>query len=205
MNDKTRRRVLRFSRFICLLLRLMGRLEVRGVQNIPHGGFVAAGNHRSTADGIVAFRALIRHGNGQPVVFMATRGVFRIPVVGKVMLRMGFIPVHRGDTRTATTGQVALEGAQAAVKDGCIMGMYPRGGISTAENVRRMKGGVFRLYEAGATVVPMVSTGAERLIPPGCWFPRFWRTVTIEFMPPVSPGLDKATMLATLDHTLYGA
>lgn len=195
-----------FSRFLCLFLAMAGRLEVRGAHNLPStDGFVAAGNHRSTADGFFAFRSLTKYGRGRPVVFMATRGVFRIPVVGWIIRKMGFIPIFRGDSRTATSGQVALEGAMQRVGNGFIVSMYPRGGISSPAKTFTMKGGVFRLYEAGITVVPMVSAGAERVIPPGCWFPRFWRKVVIEFLPPVPPGHQKHRMLADLDAALYGA
>lgn len=206
MTETKARRILRFSRFICLLVGWMIRIEARGLYNLPdEGGFVAAGNHLSTADGPVAWLSLLKHGRSRPVVFMATRGVFRIPVLGPILLWMGFVRVHRGDSRTAATGQVALEGAMAAVKEGRILGMYPRGGISTPDNPRRMKSGVARMYEAGLTVVPMVATGADRLIPPGCWFPRFWRKVAVEFHPALPPGLTREEVLTRLDLTLYGA
>jgi 1-acyl-sn-glycerol-3-phosphate acyltransferase len=200
------RRIMRLSRLVCLLFGWMVRVTLHDAHNLPAGGAVVVSNHRSVADGPLLWLAITRQ--RRQVVFMATRGVFRIPLLGPLLLWMGFIPVHRGDTRTANTGQIALDGAAAAVKDGRLLGMYPRGGISTAAKPRRMKRGVARLYAMGFPIVPVVSRGAERLLPPQGWtkwFPRPWRKIHLHIHPPLPSGLTPQEVLDQLDHTLYGS
>ncbi len=68
--------------------------------------------------------------------------------------------------------------------------LFPEGGRThngdrfvysvSGKRLRELKDGVGRLIcRTGCIVVPVWVDDAEKVLPPGCWFPRFWRVMTI--------------------------
>lgn len=163
------------------IVKFITHIDVIGAHNIPAGGAVIANNHRSFADAPLLWVATDRQ-----MVFMATRGVFRIPVVGSTLRRMGFISVDRSNSRNAITRQSALDKTIDAVASGLLVGMYPEGGIVDPGSA--LKKGVATLAKRGCPVVPAVTTGATKVLPMTGWrkwLPMPWCKVTITFYPPL--------------------
>lgn len=190
--------LLSFTWVIRLFLRMITRIEIRGLEHLPPSGAVLANNHRSLADGPLLWVAVNR-----PMVFMATRGVFRIPLLGPILRWMGFIPVNRSSNRSIHSAQSALDGAATAVNAGWLVGIYPEGGIVTPTKRHTLKKGVTRLAKAGCTVVPVVTVGAERMWPMSGrvrWLPRLWRKVVITIHPPLQADMPDQELLETLEY-----
>lgn len=153
------------SDIACRVLPVLGPLEVTadGSFDIAPGSIVAA-NHSSMIDPGVVLAALARHGVRRPVV-LATAGLWRIPVLAGRLRAEGHIPVHRGSSRAAE----ALELAEAAVKDGRVVVIYPEGGLprrldSADGEPESFRTGLARLALAtGAPVVPLGQVGARRI------------------------------------------
>lgn len=203
MTEKRLRQVALFTSVIRFLLGwLVFGVRVRGLEHIPQEGAVLACNHRSLADGPLLWMKMRR-----PMIFMATRGVFKIPVLGQIISWMGFVKVYRGDRVTATSGATTITRFGDAVRMRLLGAMYTEGGISTPEHPRSQKSGVHRLYEQGLPVLAVVTHGAARILPNQGWtkyFPRFWRRVAIEVHPPFPPGLSRAELLGELDKLYAG-
>jgi 1-acyl-sn-glycerol-3-phosphate acyltransferase len=144
-----------------LLVALLARLRVTG--SAPSGGpLILAANHLSPFDPIAltaACRAL-----GLAPRFLATAGLFRVPVVGAAMRCWGHIPVHRGSTEVTR----ALPDAADALRAGSVVLVYPEGRIGLDPHLWPEPGktGVARLALAtGATVVPVAHWGSHEVVP----------------------------------------
>ncbi|AIS02126.1 phospholipid/glycerol acyltransferase [Streptomyces glaucescens] len=152
------------SRLADLVVPAFGRLSVTTdpATDLAPGSIIAA-NHTSLADPAVVLAALRRVGV-EPVV-MATAGLWRVPVLGRALVREGHVPVHRGDRRAATALDLA---AQALERGRCVL-IYAEGGLPRRRDAAEaapggFRSGLVRLAErAGAPVVPVGQAGARRI------------------------------------------
>ncbi len=150
------------------LLTMISRLQIerqRGRQRaaaaLPDGAVIVVANHTSYADGLLL--ALLARRMGRSLRMLATAGVFRIPLIGRLARSVGFIPVRRDSSNPA----VALEPALDALAMGEAIGLLPAGRITRGPDQwpERAKTGVVRLaVRSGAPVVPVAMVGAHRVI-----------------------------------------
>jgi 1-acyl-sn-glycerol-3-phosphate acyltransferase len=145
------------------LVRLLCRLRVTTSMDyrLTAGPLILAGNHISLIDPIVLMAAA-RQLRIAPRI-MATGGLFRTPILGPLMRRVGHIPVDRGrDTVTQ-----ALPDAIGALRGGAIVMIYPEGRIGLDPQMwpEKAKTGMARLALAtGAPVVPVAIWGSHEMI-----------------------------------------
>ncbi len=147
-----------FSRF--RIARLRGQRKV--ASNLPDGPIIVIANHTSLFDGLLL--AYVARRLGRTLRMLATAGVFRIPVAGRLARAVGFIPVDRRGPDPAT----ALEPAVAALAAGEAVGMFPEGRITRRRGhwPERARTGMVRLaLRSGAPIVPVAMVGAHRVIP----------------------------------------
>ncbi|MEU7567191.1 lysophospholipid acyltransferase family protein [Streptomyces fradiae] len=152
------------SRLAHALLPAFGRLTVTADRDADLApGSIVAANHTSLADPAVVLAALHRLG-ARPVV-MAAAGLWRVPVLGRVLRAGHHIPVHRGGPRAAD----ALDLAETALKRGHLVLIYAEGGIPTRKDAAEAPPGPFRsglarlVERTGAPVVPVGQAGARRI------------------------------------------
>ena len=70
------------------------RFDLAGTENIPDGGCIIVGNHRSYFDGVAMSFTVAQ--TGRPVRFLGKKEVFDAPIVGQMAKAMGGIRVDRG-------------------------------------------------------------------------------------------------------------
>ena len=131
----------------------LARIEVTGLERIPRtGGVLLAANHRAYVDGPLLYGVLPR-----PTVFFVKDEVFR-GVVGRVLRRIGQIPVRRGTVERAPL--VAALGTLAA---GGIVGVFPEGsrGTGDIDDVRR--GIAYLAVRSGCPVLPVACHGTPAI------------------------------------------
>ncbi|OIJ66450.1 lysophospholipid acyltransferase family protein [Streptomyces mangrovisoli] len=152
------------SRLADLLVPAVGRLSVTtDPRAVLAPGSVIAANHTSLADPAVVVAALRRLGV-EPVV-MAAAGLWRIPLLGRALVREGHIPVRRGDRRAAE----ALDDAVRALERGRLVLIYAEGGLPRRRDAAEAAPGAFRsglsrlVQRTGAAVVPVGQAGARRV------------------------------------------
>lgn len=163
----------RFPRFtratVGKLVPILFRTRILGVENIPAGGALLAGNHVSYLDPILMWCTSPR-----PVHFMAKKELWENKVIATVLPRFWGFPVSRGEPdRTAITTATDL------LKAGELVGVFPEGGRSEdgGEELRAAQGGAaFIALRADAPVVPVAFVGTERAWPKGAKLPRLVRT-----------------------------
>ena len=133
---------------------------------------------------------------------MLKRELLFIPIVGWAMARAGNIAVERGDGAKALRGLVRQ--AKAAIAEGRSILIFPEGTRTPVGSQRPYQVGTAALYrQLGVPVVPVALNsglfwGRRKFIKwPGI--------IDVEVLPPIPPGLDRETFMATLRERIEGA
>lgn len=166
------------------LLLMITKQSFRGVEHLPRGGFVLAGNHISHADPLL-FAHFVNDAGYAPH-FLAKASVLAVPVMGPFIRSTGQIPVHRGGNDAAR----AYRDAVTAVRRGESVIVYPEGTITRDPGLWPMTGktGAARIaLETQCPVIPVAQWGAHQLLPPYSKRPRLLPRVTniVQAGPPV--------------------
>lgn len=150
------------------MVTVVSRLQVAGVRSrasavrrLPDGPVIVISNHTSYADGVLL--ALVCRRLGRSARLLAAAGVFRVPVLGVALRRLGFIPVARGTEQAAD----ALGPAADALAAGEVVALFPEGRLTRDPNhwPERAKTGSVRLaLRTGAPIVPVALDGAHRVV-----------------------------------------
>jgi 1-acyl-sn-glycerol-3-phosphate acyltransferase len=134
------------------------RVELGGLDRIPRGRpVVFMANHQSNCDPPALLASI------PPVLVLAKKEFFRVPILGRAMTVCGFIPVNRKNREQAFA---AVEKAVAALKAGHSFAVYPEGTRSPDGRLQSFKKGVFLMaLEAGVPIVPVSISGGRRIMP----------------------------------------
>ena len=131
--------------------------------------------------------------------FVLKSELLRLPIIGWFFLKTGCIPVDR------TSGMRALRemraaGQDLAKKDRSIL-IFPQGTRVAPGVDQPYEIGVFSLYQAtGLPVVP-VALNSGRVWPRNSWI-KYPGRVTVEFLDPIEPGLDRKCFMAKLKQRI---
>lgn len=171
------------------------KFKVRGQENIPAGGCVFLFNHTSFFD-VFAMQGAV---NG--FRFGAKIELFKIPVFGAAMRRLGALPIARQKRDEVFR---VYEAAQKRLQRGERFALAPEGTRQEEEKLGAFKAGPFVFaINAKAPLVPVVIRGAAKILPKGHWIPNrdVWtREVTLDILPAVSTeGLDIKDRVALQD------
>ena len=163
-------------------LLFLGRIpvQVQGLEHLnPGGTYVYAANHRSNFDIYVLLAVL----PGQ-FLWVAKKSLFRIPLFGQALSRMGYVPVDRADRTSAIR---SLNNATAKIKAGASVIIFPEGTRATVPELLPFKKGVFVMaLKAGQPVVP-VSISGTRFIQPRASLRVRPGLVKVVISPPIQP------------------
>jgi 1-acyl-sn-glycerol-3-phosphate acyltransferase len=161
------------------LAKLLFRPSVEGAENIPLSGPVLiAPIHRSNVD--FAFTLFI---SPRKVFFMAKDGIFRVPFLGPLLLRLGAFPVKRdsADRESLRLSEEVLRRGQALV-------LFPEGTRKEGDTVAPLHdGAMFLAARTGAKVVPVGISGSDHAMPVGARLPRFSKIHVVVGKPLTAP------------------
>jgi 1-acyl-sn-glycerol-3-phosphate acyltransferase len=166
-------------------IRALMALRWSGEENVPpKEGMILAANHLSYTD-ILALSIFV-HRCGRYPVFLAKASLFNVPVLGWLMIKLGQLPVYRGQTDAA----LVLQDAERISHAGACVIFYPEATVTRDPDLWPMvaKTGVARLaLAANIPVIPVAHWGAQRLLPYGKFLPRVLprKTVRVLAGPPV--------------------
>lgn len=157
------------------------KVILRGEENIPPGGCIFLFNHTSFFD-IFAMQGAIRGFR-----FGAKIELFKIPIFGATMTRLGALPIARH--RREEVFRVYKE-AQNRIERGEKFALAPEGTRQHEERLGDFKAGPFVFgINARAPLVPVVIRGASAIMPKHHWLPNrdiLVREVFIDVLPAVS-------------------
>ena len=145
------------------LLNLIAKRDWRGVENLPKSGAaIAVCNHISYVDPLLFTHFL--YDNGRAVRYLGKASLFKMPIIGRVLLGAGQIPVER----ESSVASHSLQHAIAFLKSGHLLGVYPEGTLTRDANYWPMKAktGIARLaILTQVPVIPCAQWGAQEILP----------------------------------------
>lgn len=137
-------------------LRWFFRYEITGTENWPdEGPALLASNHSSNLDPILV-------GIGFPgwIRWMAKSELWKVPILGFLLTRLGDFPVKRG-----VADRDAIRTAKALLRQGYVIGMFPEGTRQRDGRLGEPEAGVGLLaMEPGIKVIPVRVRGSEKII-----------------------------------------
>ncbi|MBS2969430.1 1-acyl-sn-glycerol-3-phosphate acyltransferase [Metabacillus sp. KIGAM252] len=136
---------------ILVLFKPVYRMEVHGRENFPkEGSVLLCSNHIDNLDPPIVGACTPRM-----VHFMAKEELFKIPVLGKILLKVGAFPVKRG-----LSDREALRKGLKVLKDGEVLGLFPEGTRSKDGQLGKgLAGAGFFALRSDALVVPCAVIG----------------------------------------------
>jgi 1-acyl-sn-glycerol-3-phosphate acyltransferase len=178
----------RLAAIICKpLLVLLFKRDWSGMEHIPaEGGFITVVNHNSYLDPLSY--AHFQYNSGRLPRFLAKDGLFRAPLLGRILRGTHQIPVHRESGNAASAFRSAVD----AVNSGECVAVYPEGTLTRDPDLWPMSGktGAARIaLLTHAPVIPVAQWGANEAMPPYAkekrlrLFPR--KTLKVMAGPPV--------------------
>lgn len=171
------------------------RRDWRGIEHLPRDrGFVVAANHVTQLDPATLTHYLWKH--GFPPYFLAKEGLFRAPVLGRLIRGAEQIPVFRGK---ATAGE-SLSAAMDAIYEGKVVVIYPEGTTTKDPALWPMvaKTGAARVaLTTGCPVIPVGQWGTEKILPRGTKVPDFVHRHMVHIL--AGPPVDLADLIGCAD------
>ena len=143
---------------VMFFVRAVGvRVRVLGLERIPPGVCLFVANHTSSADAPAVVGAIPRR-----IAVILKESLFKWPIVGQAFSAAHFIPVNRGKHDSAVA---SVEKASEALRGGQSFLIYPEGTRSPDGRLQRFKkGAVVMAINAGVPIIPMVCSGAQRVM-----------------------------------------
>jgi 1-acyl-sn-glycerol-3-phosphate acyltransferase len=169
-------------------------VEVKGLEHLPDGPAVIAAKHQSWGDGFI-FMAEI-----PDLAFVTGDHLEKFPLVGGILRKLGAIIVDNCGGAVARARLVDDEMKTAAAEGRRIL-IFPEGHLAPVGRRYRYKRGVYHMYAAYQRPCVPVATNLGQFWPqqsarlnPG--------VATVEFLPPLPPGLDKEVFMARLERAI---
>jgi len=145
-------------RGLLFFVRAVGvRVRVEGRERIPAGVCLFVANHTSSADAPAVVGAIPRR-----IAVLLKESLFKWPIVGQAFTLAHFIPVNRRDRESAIG---SVEKAAEAMRRGQSFLIYPEGTRSSDGRLQEFKKGAVVLgIKAGVLIVPVLCSGAQRIM-----------------------------------------
>jgi 1-acyl-sn-glycerol-3-phosphate acyltransferase len=172
------------------------KIEFRGLEHMPKGGCLIAAKHQSFLE---TFALTLVTAD---FTFVLKRELMRIPFFGWYLSRAEQIGIDRSKGGSALA-QIIRQGRDA-LAEGRQIFIFPEGTRRPPGAAPAYKAGVAQIYaQTGAVCLPVaLNTG---LVWPRRSFVRRPGRVTIEFLEPIAPGLDKKTFMDLLQKSIETA
>ncbi len=139
-------------------------LHVDGLENVPKGGCIVAGNHLATCDPPLIGALIRRH----DVHYMAKAEAFEKAATGWIIAGYNGFPVQRH-----TADRLAIRRSLAVLAQGRVLIMMPEGTRSPDATLQHAEPGVGLIARrSGAPIVPVGVWGSEKALPKGVVIPR---------------------------------
>jgi 1-acyl-sn-glycerol-3-phosphate acyltransferase len=156
------------------------KVRTIGLEKIdPARTYIFMSNHISNLDPPITLPLIPRRSS-----VMVKKGLFRVPILGRIMLIGSLVPVDRGNR---DAGISAVRDAVKAIEQGLNMTIYVEGHRSFDGRLLPFKKGPFYLAEeCHVPVVPITISGTEEVMPKARFAIRPGM-VTVQFHDPIEP------------------
>jgi 1-acyl-sn-glycerol-3-phosphate acyltransferase len=170
--------------------------EIRGVENIPSGGFLVAAKHQSAWETLRLVELFPRP------AFILKRQLLWMPIFGWFLAKFGMVPVDRGKGSEAIAAMT--ERARRAIAEGRQIIIFPEGTRRPPLAPAAYRQGLARLYAAlGTPCLPIALNSG--LFWPRRSFVHRPGTILMQILPPIPPGLDPDAFARRVEATIEAA
>ncbi|XYK78809.1 MAG: lysophospholipid acyltransferase family protein [Labrenzia sp.] len=180
-----------WSKSLILLMKYVAGLnvEIRGRENLPNVGYIAAMKHQSAWETVGLIPLFPRP------AFILKRELNWLPFFGWYTMKFDQIPINRGKRSEALAAM--MEAAKEKIADKRQILIFPEGTRRPAGAEPKYKFGIAHLYKnLECPVVPIAHNAgvywprASFMVHPG--------TVIVEILPPILPGLEAQELYDTM-------
>src|SRR5262249_15728651 len=189
-----------YARTSLWLLRLIcgTRVTWRGTENIPPGSCIVASKHQSAWETFALYAVLT------DPIYILKRELMWIPLFGCYMWKAGLIPVARSAGMAAPARMTARAPRARAGPRPRQLIIFPAGTRRPPGAAPSYKPGIVHLYSRlGLPCVPAALNSG--LFWPRRSMRRLPGTISVEFLPPIAPGIDRAGFLPRLQDAMETA
>lgn len=176
------------------------RFEVEGLEHIdPRTRYIIVSNHQSAFDVPLLLWILPLEGR-----FLTKQELFKIPLFGTAMSRVGMIKINREAGRSSRAA--IKEGVKVAADRGYSLIVFPEGTRGNGTDLLPFKKGAFRIaIDTQLPVLPVIIEGNGRISKPGSKVFHPGRA-RVRILPPVpTEGLTNRDDLNDLFRTIEAA
>lgn len=140
---------------VLALFRILIGFRIEGIENVPkHGPALVICNHLHNSDPILLVAAFPR-----PLLWMAKKEVFDVPVIGWIADSAGAFPVDRGHA-----DRRALRTAERLLSESFLVGVFPEGTRSITGGLKEVYPGVAMIAtRTNVPILPIAIFGTEVL------------------------------------------
>lgn len=187
-----------WSHGVLVILRLIMniKLEIRGIEKIPHSGAILAMKHQSSFDTFV-MHTVVRY-----PAFVMKQELIKIPLYGSFCLNTGMIPVDRDGGLKALKS--LMKKSSETIKDGRQLIIFPEGSRTIPGDHVEYQSGIFGIYKfTKEPVIPVALNSGVfwpkkgHLVPGG--------TIVFDFLDPIEIGKSKVDFMETLESSIEAA
>jgi 1-acyl-sn-glycerol-3-phosphate acyltransferase len=172
------------------------RMEVRGREHLPDYPFIVASKHQS------AFETVVFHQILHCPVYVLKQELLRIPFFGRYLRYMGMIAIDRSGKASALKELIRQSNKTLADKRPVII--FPEGTRIAPHERVEYHPGIAALYSQNhAPIVPTALNSG--LLWGKSSFIKKPGTITIQFLPPIYPGLKRDDFMRTLEEQIETA
>lgn len=185
-----------WCKWVQWLLKYTVKLEPRvvGEQYLPEGPCILVSKHQS------AWETLTFHTLLHDPAYILKKELIKIPVFGLFLKYSGQIPVDRSAGGSAL--KEMIKGVDLALKRDARVVIFPEGTRTPPGSDRPYHPGVFALYKAFPNV-PMIPVALNSGMFWGrAKFMKYSGKVTLEYLPPMEPGLDRKTFMREIKRRI---
>lgn len=173
-----------------------GRVEVRGLENLPTGPCLLAAKHQGMIDILPPFTYL------DDPAFVMKKELMSVPIFGWFSGKAGMIAIDRDGA--AKTMRAMLKTASEAVSEGRQVVIFPEGTRKAPGDAPDYQPGVAGLYrELGVPCVPVATNSGG--VWPAKGLMKYRGTAVFEILPPIPPGLKRAEFMRRLESEIEAA
>lgn len=138
-----------------ILFKWVLNVQILYEKRIPmEGSYIIAPNHISLLD-----PPLVGLANPRPTYFMAKQELFKPPILGWLIRKLGAFPVARG-----SADKEAIKRAHEIVNRGDCLGMFPQGTRRCPDVFGKLKDGAASMaLRTGVPIIPVYIHGSEKI------------------------------------------
>jgi len=167
------------------------KMSIRGKENLPPAPYIIACKHQSVFE-TVMFHILLT-----APVYVLKKELLRIPIFGRYLTNMGMIAIDR--SAKASAMKDLIRASNHALMNGRAVIIFPEGTRIPVDEKGVYHPGVAAIYsQSQAPVVPVALNSGRHW--PRTTFLKTPGTVTIQYLPPIYPGLKRDEFMKQLEE-----